>query len=375
MKSMPLVFVLAASLSVFSPAQAGKDAPVDMHTSRNSLDWAGTYEGVLPCADCPGIKTRLTLGNDGTFEKQSQYLDRDVVPRTERGQFSWQADGNTISLGTSGGGQSYAVGEGRLIQLNSDGTRPDAAASNRVLLLAVPAQAKPSAGVNQILEDHRWSLEWATDSKDRRLDALFPKAGRPFTFTFAESRLFVQGGCNSFRGSYQINAQGQLDAPRLASTMMACEPELMKADSALVNLLAQPLRIELTQGAQPQLRLLTAANEILGLKGQITPEALYGPGTIVFLEVDAQRTKCQNPWNAETQCLQVRERRFDEQGLRVGTPGPFQPFYATIDGYTHTPGERNVIRVKRFQRSPVPADAPPAVYVLDLMVETETVLK
>jgi hypothetical protein len=59
----------------------------------------------------------------------------------------------------------------------------------------------------------------------------------------------------------------------------------------------------------------------------------------------------------------------------VGTPGPFQPFYATIDGYTHTPGERNVIRVKRFQRSPVPADAPPAVYVLDLMVETETVLK
>jgi len=375
MKSMPLVFVLAASLSVFSPAQAGKDAPVDMHTSRNSLDWAGTYEGVLPCADCPGIKTRLTLGNDGTFEKQSQYLDRDVVPRTEGGRFSWQADGNTITLAASGDGQSFAVGEGRLIQLNRDGTRPDAAAPNRVLLLVAPAQAKPGAGVNQILEDHRWTLESATDGKDRRIDALFPAGGRPFAFTFAESRLFVQGGCNSFRGSYQINAQGQLDAPRLASTMMACEPELMKADSALADLLAQPLAIKMTKGTQPQLRLVTAANESLVLKGQVTPEALYGPGTIMFLEVDAQRVKCTNPWSSETLCLQVRERKFDEQGLRVGTPGPFQPFYATIDGYTHTPGERNVIRVKRFQRSPVPADAPPAVYVLDLVVETETVLK
>jgi hypothetical protein len=149
----------------------------------------------------------------------------------------------------------------------------------------------------------------------------------------------------------------------------------MKADSALVDFLAQPLRIDLTEGAQPQLRLVTAANESLVLRGQVTPEALYGAGTIMFLEVDSQRAKCTNPWSSETQCLQVRERSFDEQGLRVGTPGPFRPFYETIDGYKHTPGERNVIRVKRFQRSPVPADAPPAVYVLELVVETETVRK
>ena len=49
-----------------------------MHNSRNSLNWAGVYAGTLPCADCPGIQTRLTLGNDGTFEKQSRYLDRDA---------------------------------------------------------------------------------------------------------------------------------------------------------------------------------------------------------------------------------------------------------------------------------------------------------
>ncbi|MDE5451088.1 copper resistance protein NlpE N-terminal domain-containing protein, partial [Elizabethkingia meningoseptica] len=33
----------------------------DSHNAQNSLDWAGTYEGTVPCADCPGIKTTITL--------------------------------------------------------------------------------------------------------------------------------------------------------------------------------------------------------------------------------------------------------------------------------------------------------------------------
>jgi uncharacterized lipoprotein NlpE involved in copper resistance len=108
-------------------------APADMHNSRNSLDWAGAYEGVLPCADCPGIKTRLMLANDGSFEMQSQYLDREPVPRTTHGKFTWQADGNTIVLDANGANQRYTVGEGRLILLNNDGSYSDPNAPNRVL--------------------------------------------------------------------------------------------------------------------------------------------------------------------------------------------------------------------------------------------------
>ena len=44
-----------------------------------------------------------------------------------------------------------------------------------------------------------------------------------------------------------------------------------------------------------------------------------------------------------------------------------------LDGYTHTPGVRNVLRIKRYQRTPVPADASAYLYVLDLVVESETV--
>ena len=62
------------------------------HNSRNSLDWAGTYRGVLPCADCPGIETTVTLRADGTYSATSRYLERDVA-RTGEGRFSWSNDG------------------------------------------------------------------------------------------------------------------------------------------------------------------------------------------------------------------------------------------------------------------------------------------
>ncbi len=29
-----------------------------------SVDWPGTYQGILPCADCEGIKTQLLINKD-----------------------------------------------------------------------------------------------------------------------------------------------------------------------------------------------------------------------------------------------------------------------------------------------------------------------
>ena len=37
---------------------------------------AGTYEGTLPAADCPGIKTVLTINADSTYQLQQDYIDR-----------------------------------------------------------------------------------------------------------------------------------------------------------------------------------------------------------------------------------------------------------------------------------------------------------
>jgi len=355
-----------------SPSQDGKPAP-DMHSSQAALDWAGTYEGVLPCADCPGIRTRLTLKPDGRYELSTQYLDRQPAPSVETGRFFWNAGGNTITL--EGNGQRFAVGEGRLLALYRNAPTDWASAPNQVLKRVSSAAAgqSPAALQLQTLEDHRWTLVSASNAQGQPLGGMPPDPARSFVLNFSGSRLQVQGGCNQLTGTFQLGADGLLTVGRMASTMMACDAPLMQADKALSDLLAKGLRVELSKGTPSRLRLSDPTVGNLNFTGQATPEALYGPASRVFMEVAAQRVACTNPLNGETLCLQVRDRQFDEQGLTVGTPGAWRPLYETIEGYKHTPGVKNVVRLKRFQRTSAPAGASSTVYVLDLVVQSETV--
>lgn len=355
-----------------STSQDGKTAP-DLHTSQHALDWAGTYEGVLPCADCPGVRTRLTLKPDGRYELSTQYLERQPAANVEGGTFFWNAGGNTITL--EGNGQRFAVGEGRLLALYRNAPTDWASAPNQVLKRTSSAAAAPTPAAMQLqtLEDHRWTLVSATNAQGQPLGAVLPDAARPFVLNFSGSRLQVQGGCNALTGSFQLGPDGLLTVGRMASTMMACDAPLMQADKALSDLLAKGLRVELGKGTPPNLRLSDPTGVNLNLTGQAKPEALYGPATRVFMEIAAQRVACTNPLNGETLCLQVRDRQFDEQGLTVGTPGAWRPLFETIEGYKHTPGVKNVVRLKRFQRVSAPEGASKTVYVLDLVVQSETV--
>ncbi len=52
---------------------------VDCTAEKAAVDLAavaGTYEGTLPAADCPGIKTVLTINADSTYQLQQDYIDR-----------------------------------------------------------------------------------------------------------------------------------------------------------------------------------------------------------------------------------------------------------------------------------------------------------
>jgi len=364
-----VLFAVASMVAGCMPRHPGGAVPDPAHNSRNALDWAGVYEGVLPCADCPGIRTRLTLRQDGTYELSRLYIDRDREPRLAGGRFTWQPGDSAIALEAGHGGQRFAVGEGRLALLEP-AAAPRWPQPARHVLDRVAETG--NAGLQRTLESHRWTLASATDAQGRRLDALLPGAGQPIAFSFAEGRLNIEGGCNRIFGGYQIDGDKRLVVGRMASTMMACEPAAMKVDATLSELLAAPAKIELVPAAEPVLRLVAAADATLSFQGRMTPEARYGPPTRMFLEVAAQTVACVNPISGASTCLQVRERRYDAQGLVVGTPGEWQPFHDPIEGYTHQPGVRNVLRLKRFDRG-ASAGASPFVFVLDLVVESEVV--
>lgn len=96
---------------------------IDQHNANNSLDWDGVYFGTLPCADCEGIETKITLSNDGSYSVNQTYLGRVEGFFESRGQFSWNDSGNIITLENESGANQYFVGENVLFKLDMNGQR------------------------------------------------------------------------------------------------------------------------------------------------------------------------------------------------------------------------------------------------------------
>jgi uncharacterized lipoprotein NlpE involved in copper resistance len=122
-----LVRVLLVALALMSTnctyrASISADYPViDEHNSRNALDWAGTYAGVLPCADCAGLETTLTIREDSSYLLETRHLGQEDHIFVEQGTFTWLEGGNIIQL--NDGTTHYQVGENRLFLLDRRGRR------------------------------------------------------------------------------------------------------------------------------------------------------------------------------------------------------------------------------------------------------------
>ncbi len=103
----------------------GKDTrPPDMHTSRIALDYRGTYQGVLPCADCEGIRTTLRLDEDGSYQISYVYLGKDEERAfSSSGEYHWDTGGQVITLTGEDEPGQYFVGENILWKLDREGQR------------------------------------------------------------------------------------------------------------------------------------------------------------------------------------------------------------------------------------------------------------
>ena len=85
-----LIVLAMSSLAILASCTGEKTTPnaadndsanvVDTTASdKDNVDLAsvaGTYEGTLPAADCPGIKTVLTINADSTYLLKQDYIDK-----------------------------------------------------------------------------------------------------------------------------------------------------------------------------------------------------------------------------------------------------------------------------------------------------------
>lgn len=107
-----------------SAAQPSADHKDTIHNARNSLDWAGLYQGTLPCADCVGIETQLTLNADETYTLTEKYLETEGEPISSQGTFTWNEIGNIVTLQPNEQAtRQYWVGENTLTHLDMYGQK------------------------------------------------------------------------------------------------------------------------------------------------------------------------------------------------------------------------------------------------------------
>lgn len=103
-----------------SPSETA--AVPDMHHAQNSLDVNGAYVGTLPCADCEGIKTTITLNNDSSYTKTEEYLGKKGATFNDQGTWSFLPDGNTIVLNNGKDTPiKFKAGENKLTRLDTEG--------------------------------------------------------------------------------------------------------------------------------------------------------------------------------------------------------------------------------------------------------------
>ena len=193
--------------------ETDQDSVDTAHNSRNSLDWPGTYVGTVPCADCEGIRTTVTLRADGSFERELLYLGKSASPMRESGQFSWNDAGSAVTLDAGDGTvQMYQVGENQLFHLDQAGARITGELADRYVLGRISNDAR--------VEDRKWLLVEimgkAYEPSDEGREAfLFLDSG--------EQRASGNNSCNNFFGGYVIETGQRIRfAGNLGATMMAC---------------------------------------------------------------------------------------------------------------------------------------------------------
>ncbi len=232
----------------------------DSHTSMNALSWAGTYMGTLPCADCAGIETLLTLTPARTYVLHSRYLGRQEVGDgfVHSGVFAWTGDGRNIELlGLGGGSTQFQVGENRLFTLDQAGVRIDGVlAQAYTLTRSADIHADDLLAAVNVFAGTAWHLV------ELYGEPLLQQESAPWlVFESDSARVHGFSGCNRFFGAYKTGADAQLQVTgtalplkfgALGATMMACPIPAMEYEAAFLAMLGQVVGVYVQSTFEPE---------------------------------------------------------------------------------------------------------------------------
>lgn len=208
--------------------------PDTAHNSANSLDWQGTYKGTVPCADCEGVETTITIDADSNYVISTQYLGKKKSKGTDKkGRFSWNKEGSVITLeGIKNAPSQYQVGENMLIQLDIQGKKITGDNAALYQLIKQPAAARATSAktettANAPLTGTYWKL---TELMGKKVEAGTGTKEMFAKFDDARKRINGNGGCNNFFGTYETVNDYKIKFSKMGSTKMACPKMELERD-------------------------------------------------------------------------------------------------------------------------------------------------
>ncbi len=210
------------------------------------------------------------------------------------------------------------------------------------------------------------SYQWSTNTEN---------APKPLVLNFNDNgTLSIATSCNGMSTSWKVE-NNLISTGNIMATQMACETNAMKQEgvaSALFSNRKAPFVLNTTDAQNPTLTIISSTGEKLVFTGKMTPETLYSSqGETIFLEISPETKKCTGV--APQTCLQVREVKYADNGVKTQVDKDWTLFYDQIEGFTHSASERQIIRVKRFERKNPAADQSKYAYIYDMAVEREAV--
>ncbi|WP_417704539.1 DUF4377 domain-containing protein [Rheinheimera aquimaris] len=177
-------------------------------------------------------------------------------------------------------------------------------------------------------------------------------AQKPLRLKLEDGRLSGFTGCNNAMGNYSLD-RGELVVSQLASTMMACSPEIMQREQQFSQLLQQRPRVSIDG------KILTLSKDDTVYQFSLQPDLSNASTRLIY--VAPERKTCTGV--GKMQCLQVRDSANDN----------WQLHYGEIEGFSPEPGIEYRVRIKELPVANPPADAPAKRWILDMIVEQKLV--
>ena len=173
----------------------GPTAPVMVNNSDSTLTWLGSYKGVIPCADCSGIATEVTLFEDLSYSWGYKYLGKSDDIVEFKGFFEWDAQGKIVVFKDANSGDvlnRFKLEENSLRMLDKEGKIIEGDLAHNYILY------KPGTGI----KGRYWAL---TEINSKSIASTTTLKEAFLIFSDTSNRISGNGSCNAFFGSYQLS--------------------------------------------------------------------------------------------------------------------------------------------------------------------------